>query len=156
MLKIQVAGKIGADAVVRQVNGQPFTCFKVADNQSYKDKNTGERKQRTTWVSCMKYGENAGLIQYLKKGTTVYVEGEPFTKAYQTQQGELEAGLNCRVSVLELISTASGNSQQQAAPAPSYAAAPAPAYCPPQQNPQPQPMQYTAADLQPHDDDLPF
>lgn len=150
MLKIQMTGNLGADAVTRTINGQPFVCFKLADNRTYKDKQTGEKKTVTTWVSCMKYGENAGLLPYLRKGTSLYIEGEPFTKVYQNQQGENEAGLNCRVNVLELLSVPSGNSQQQAAPA--YA----PAYQPAQQRLQTQSVQFSAQDLAPHDDDLPF
>lgn len=160
MLKIQMTGNLGADAVTRTINGQPFVCFKLADNRTYKDKQTGERKTVTTWVSCMKYGENAGLLPYLRKGTSLYIEGEPFTKVYQTQQGTNEAGLNCRVSVLEFLSAPSGNRQQQAAPAYAPAYNPAPAYQPAQQQRpqynQPAPSGFSPADLEPHDDDLPF
>jgi hypothetical protein len=67
MLVLEAIGNLGADAIIKDLNGQKYIAFSVAHTESYKD-SQGQRHERTTWVSCLKYGESP-VINYLKKGT---------------------------------------------------------------------------------------
>ncbi|MBQ8426154.1 MAG: single-stranded DNA-binding protein [Clostridia bacterium] len=121
MLQIEIIGNLGQDAEIKEFNGQRFISFSVAHTESYTDAH-GERQKRTVWVSCLKYGES-GVINYLKKGTSVFVRGDLSVKMFSAN-GTLQAGINCRVMDLQLLGR---NKQEQgqtsAAPAP-----PAPSY----------------------------
>lgn len=74
MLVLEAIGNLGADAIIKDLNGQKYIAFSVAHTESYKD-SQGQRHERTTWVSCLKYGESQ-VINYLKKGTRVFIRGE--------------------------------------------------------------------------------
>lgn len=86
------------------------------------------RRERTTWVSCLKYGESQ-VINYLKKGTRVFIRGELSAKAYEAG-GALQAGINCRVRELQLL----GGNRADQTEAPQQAvttSAATPTYAPP-------------------------
>lgn len=100
MLVVEVIGNLGADAEVKEFNGQKFIAFSVAHTESYNDRQ-GQKRERTTWVSCLKFGES-GVINYLKKGTRVFVRGELSTKVYEAN-GTTQAGVNCKVKELQLL-----------------------------------------------------
>ena len=87
MLVLEAIGNLGADAIIKDLNGQKYIAFSVAHTESYKD-SQGQRHERTTWVSCLKYGESQ-VINYLKKGTRVFIRGELSAKAYEAG-GELQ------------------------------------------------------------------
>lgn len=141
MLVLEVIGNLGADAILKDLNGQKYIAFSVAHTESYKD-SQGQRRERTTWVSCLKYGESP-VINYLKKGTRVFIRGELSAKAYEAG-GILQAGINCRVKELQLL----GGNRTDQAEAPQTTVATSPA-TPTSQQP--------AAYQQPDDiDDLPF
>lgn len=55
MLVLEAIGNLGADAIIKDLNGQKYIAFSVAHTESYKD-SQGQRHERTTWVSCLKYG----------------------------------------------------------------------------------------------------
>lgn len=74
MLKIEIIGNIGSDAVVKDFNGKKYIAFNVAHSEKYKDAQ-GNTVEKTTWVSVLKPGES-NVVQYLKKGTGVYVCGD--------------------------------------------------------------------------------
>lgn len=117
MLVLEAIGNLGADAILKDLNGQKYIAFSVAHTESYKD-SQGQRRERTTWVSCLKYGESP-VINYLKKGTRVFVRGELSAKAYEAG-GTVQAGINCRVRELQLLSgtrTEQTDTQPAAAPA---------------------------------------
>ena len=78
MLAIEFCGYVGNDAEIKEFNGQKFISFNVATSERYKDAQ-GNTVSRTTWVSCLKPGESA-VVQYLKKGTQVFVRGRLFRK----------------------------------------------------------------------------
>ena len=100
MLVLEAIGNLGADAIIKDLNGQKYIAFSVAHTESYKD-SQGQRHERTTWVSCLKYGESP-VINYLKKGTRVFIRGELSAKAYEAG-GVLQTGINCRVRELQLL-----------------------------------------------------
>ena len=117
MIKLLAIGHLGKDAVVNNVNGKQVINFSVAHTEKYKDAQ-GNQQSKTTWVECAKWGEQTTIANYLKKGTQVYVEGQPEVKTYQKQDGTTAANITLRVGTVQLLG-GGGNDQQpqqQAAP----------------------------------------
>ena len=88
--KVQLIGNLGADPEVRSFNNGGKVCnLRLACSESWKDKSTGERKERTEWVSVAIFNESlAGIAErFLKKGSKVYVEGKLQTRKWQDQAG---------------------------------------------------------------------
>lgn len=88
--KIILVGNLGADPEVRSFpSGGQVVNLRVATSESWKDKSTGERKERTEWHSVAIFAEGLGKIaaQYLKKGSAVYLEGQLETRKWQDQTG---------------------------------------------------------------------
>lgn len=88
--RVQIIGTLGADPEVRTFqNGGKVCNLRVACSESWKDRQTGERKERTEWISVAVFSEGLiGLIErFLKKGSKVYVEGKFQTRKWQDQNG---------------------------------------------------------------------
>ncbi|WP_282024926.1 single-stranded DNA-binding protein [Limimaricola cinnabarinus] len=88
--KVILIGNLGRDPEVRTFqNGGKVVNLRVATSENWKDKNTGERRERTEWHSVAIFNEPLGRIaeQYLKKGSTVYLEGQLETRKWQDQSG---------------------------------------------------------------------
>ena len=88
--KVQLIGNLGADPEVRSFqNGGQVCNLRLACSESWKDKQTGEKKEKTEWVSVAIFTE--GLVgvaeRYLKKGSKVYIEGKLQTRKWQDQAG---------------------------------------------------------------------
>jgi single-strand DNA-binding protein len=107
MIKLLVIGNLGKDCVTREVNGKNVMNFNVAHSEKYKD-NTGNLVEKTTWVECSYWSDRVAIAPYLKKGTTVYVEGTPEVRAYTTNDGRQGASLQLRVLNIQLVG-GSGN-----------------------------------------------
>ena len=91
--KVLLIGRLGADPEIKQmVNGKNVARFSLATSQSWKDKNTGEKKQKTEWHRVVIFNE--GLVnvvqQYLKKGSQVYIEGQLSTRKWKDEQSGLD------------------------------------------------------------------
>ena len=87
--KVLLIGRLGADPEIKQmVNGKSVARFSLATSQSWKDKNTGEKKEKTEWHRIVVFNE--GLVnvvqQYLKKGAQVYIEGQLSTRKWKDEQ----------------------------------------------------------------------
>lgn len=104
MIKLQVLGHLGKDAIVNNANGKTVINFSVAHTEKYKDK-SGEDKSKTTWVDCSYWSEKTNIANYLKKGTQVYVEGTPDVRTYTTKEGVTNSSLFLRVSFVLLLSS---------------------------------------------------
>ena len=88
--KVLVIGNLGADPEVKSFqNGGKVCNLRVATSESWKDKNTGERKERTEWhtVSILSEGLVDVAERYLRKGSKVYIEGQLQTRKWQDQSG---------------------------------------------------------------------
>jgi single-strand DNA-binding protein len=88
--KVILVGNLGKDPKVSQLNsGDRVVSFTLATSESWKDKNTGERKERTEWHNVVVFNENIGKIveQYCKKGSKVYLEGQIQSRKYNDQSG---------------------------------------------------------------------
>ena len=87
--KVQLIGRLGSDPEIKQmVNGKNVARLSLATSQSWKDKNSGEKKEKTEWHRIVVFNE--GLVnvvqQYLKKGAQVYVEGQLSTRKWKDEQ----------------------------------------------------------------------
>jgi single-strand DNA-binding protein len=102
MIKLQIIGNLGRDAVVNNVNGKSVINFTVAHTEKYKDAQ-GVQKDRTTWVDCAYWTDRTAIAPYLKKGTQVYSEGTPDIRTYTTQDGRNAASLTLRVQNVQLL-----------------------------------------------------
>ena len=86
--KVQIIGRLGADPDIKQmVNGKSVARLSVATSQSWKDKFSGERKEKTEWHRVVIFNE--GLVnvvqQYVKKGANIYVEGQLSTRKWKDE-----------------------------------------------------------------------
>ena len=89
--KVILVGNLGRDPEVRRTNsGSPVVNLRLATSESWRDKNTGERQERTEWHSVVIFNENLAKVaeQYLKKGSKVYIEGQLQTRKWQDQSGQ--------------------------------------------------------------------
>ncbi|MEE1611332.1 single-stranded DNA-binding protein [Microvirga sp. CF3016] len=89
--KVILVGNLGRDPEVRRLsNGEPVVNLRIATSETWKDKGTGERKEKTEWHSVVIFNENLARVaeQYLKKGSKVYVEGQLQTRKWQDQSGQ--------------------------------------------------------------------
>ena len=88
--KVILVGNLGKDPEVRRLNsGDQVVSFSVATSETWRDKNSGERKERTEWHNIVIFNEPLGKVaeQYCKKGTKVYLEGQLQTRKWQDQSG---------------------------------------------------------------------
>ena len=129
MIKLQVIGNLGKDALVNNVNGKNVINFTVAHTERFKDAQ-GNQKDRTTWVDCAYWTDRTAVAPYLKKGTQVYVEGQPDVRSYTTADGRNGASLVLRVLSVQLLGAkpeggSGSDSSSQYSSAPSYSQQPA-------------------------------
>ncbi|PWJ93597.1 single-strand binding protein [Mesorhizobium loti] len=88
--KVLLIGHLGADPEIRRLNsGEPVVNIRIATSESWRDKNSGERKEKTEWHNVVIFNDNIAKVaeQYLKKGMKVYVEGQLQTRKWQDQSG---------------------------------------------------------------------
>ena len=88
--KVIIVGNLGRDPEVRSFpNGGKVVNLRIATSETWRDKASGERKERTEWHSVAIFNEPLGKIaeQYLRKGSTVYIEGQLETRKWQDQSG---------------------------------------------------------------------
>jgi single-strand DNA-binding protein len=89
--KVILVGNLGRDPEVRSFpNGDKVVNLRIATSERWRDKNTGENKERTEWHSVAIFNENLGRVaeQYLRKGSKVYLEGQLETRKWQDASGQ--------------------------------------------------------------------
>jgi single-strand DNA-binding protein len=89
--KCILIGRLGKDPEVRRLNsGDQVVSFSLATSETWRDKASGERKERTEWHNIVCFNESLGKIaeQYCKKGMLVYLEGQIQTRKWKSQSGE--------------------------------------------------------------------
>lgn len=89
--KVILVGNLGRDPEVRQTqSGNPVVQLSVATSENWRDRQTGERRERTEWHRVVIFNENLAKVaeQYLRKGSKVYVEGALQTRKWQDQSGQ--------------------------------------------------------------------
>jgi single-strand DNA-binding protein len=117
--KVILVGNLGADPEVRSFqNGGKVCNIRIATSESWKDRNSGERKERTEWHSVAIFSEGlAGVAErYLRKGSKVYIEGKLQTRKWQDQSGNdrytTEVVLQGPSAVLTMLDGAPGGGGQ--------------------------------------------
>lgn len=152
--KVILIGNVGSEPEVRYMpNGNAVTTLSIATSESWKDKQTGDKQERTEWhrvVLFNKLGEIAG--EYTKKGSKVYIEGSLRTRKWQDQQGQDRYTTEIVANDLQLLdSRGAGGFSEDNATQPSRAkpSTQAPTKTDNSANSYPE----TFADL---DDDIPF
>lgn len=100
MLRAEMIGCIGQDAVSKEIGGSMYACFEVAHSQKVNG------IDKTTWVSVRKYDKDGKLSQYLTKGKPIFVEGRPQTNAYVNRDGVPVATLTIWADRVEFIAGA--------------------------------------------------
>lgn len=88
--KVILVGNLGADPEIRRLSsGDPVANLRIATSESWRDRQSGERRERTEWHNVVIFNDNLAKIaeQYLKKGMKVYIEGQLQTRKWQDQTG---------------------------------------------------------------------
>lgn len=88
--KVILVGNLGADPEIRRTqDGRPIVNLRIATSESWRDRTSGERRERTEWHRVVIFSEGLAKVaeQYLKKGAKVYVEGQLQTRKWQDQSG---------------------------------------------------------------------
>ena len=148
--KVIILGNIGRDPETRHMpSGDAMTTISIATTDSWKDKNTGEKKETTEWHRVTFFGKLAEIAgQYLKKGSSVYVEGSLRTRKYTDKDGIEKYATDIRADSMQMLGGKPSEAQQasehrQSAPAP-------------QRNQQAAQQSRPAPNFSDMDDDIPF
>ena len=120
--KVLLIGRLGNDPEIKQMqNGKSVARLSVATSESWKDKSTGERKEKTEWHRVVIFNEGlVGVVQkYLKKGAQVYIEGQLNTNKYTDSNGQEKystqivlQGYNSSLTMLDGKNSSSGDSKK--------------------------------------------
>ena len=115
--KVMLIGNLGADPEIRSFqNGGKVANLRIATSESWKDRNTGERKEKTDWHTVAIFSEGlVGVVErFLKKGSKVYLEGKLQTRKWQDQNGQdrysTEVVLQGPGAVMTMLDGAQGGS----------------------------------------------
>jgi single-strand DNA-binding protein len=121
--KVILIGNLGKDPEIRRTqDGRPIANLRIATSDSWRDKATGERREKTEWHSVVIFNENLCKIveQYLKKGSKVFIEGSLQTRKWQGQDGQdryttevVLQGFNGNLTMLDGRSSSAGASMAE-------------------------------------------
>lgn len=122
--KVILVGSLGADPEIRYApSGKAIASFRIATSESWKDKTTGEKQERTEWTSVVCFGRLAEIVgDYCKKGRQVYVEGKLRTEEYE-KDGIKRYSTKVYIDELQLLGTreSGGESSERRKRTPSSA-----------------------------------
>ena len=117
--KVILVGNVGVDPEVKYMpNGNAVTTLSIATSETWKDKQTGEKQERTEWhrVVCFnRLGEIAG--EYVRKGSKLYVEGSLRTRKWQDQQGQDRYTTEIVANDIQMLDTKNSTNDYANAPA---------------------------------------
>ncbi|MGB7205503.1 MAG: single-stranded DNA-binding protein, partial [Anderseniella sp.] len=88
--KVMLIGNLGADPEIRRTqDGRPIANIRIATTETWRDRNSGERKEKTEWHTVVIFSEGLCKVveQYVKKGSKVYIEGQLQTRKWQDKDG---------------------------------------------------------------------
>lgn len=116
--KLIIVGNLGADPELRYLpSGDAVANIRVATTESWKDKASGEKKEHTEWHRCNLFGRLAEIAgEYLKKGSSVYVEGRIRTRKWQDQAGVDKYSVEVVVESLKMLGGRAEGGEQQPRP----------------------------------------
>lgn len=117
--KVILVGNLGADPEIRRTqDGRPIANLRIATSESWRDKNSGERREKTEWHRVVIYNDGlSGIAEnYLRKGSKVYLEGQLQTRKWQDQSGNdrysTEIVLQAFNSTLTILDSPQGQTNQ--------------------------------------------
>ena len=115
--KVLLLGRLGQDIELRYTpNGDAVGNVTMATSETWKDKSTGERKEKTEWHRLVIWGKRAkGLENYLLKGTQFYVEGRLQTRQWEAKDGGKRSTTEVKVDSIEFVGGARGTADRPAA-----------------------------------------
>ena len=136
--KVILIGNVGSDPELKYTtNGAGVSNFSVATNETWTDKNTNERQERTEWHRIVAWGRLAEICnQYLRKGSKVYIEGSLQTRSWEGQDGQKRYTTEIRAAEMQMLDSredsgggnygggGEGHSQQPAPAQPAQGMAP--------------------------------
>ena len=113
--KVIIVGNLGKDPDARYMpNGDAVSNFSVATSEQWKDKATGEKKEATEWHRCSVFGKLAEICnEYLKKGSTVYVEGSLHTRKWTDKDGADRYTTEIKVSAMKMLGGRADGQREQ-------------------------------------------
>lgn len=116
--KVILVGHLGADPESRFApSGDAICNIRIATSETWKDKNTGEKKEATEWHRVSFFGKLAEIAgQYLKKGSQVYIEGSLRTRKWQDKDGKDQYTTEIRCDVMKMLGGKPEGQKQPAAP----------------------------------------
>lgn len=164
--KVLLIGNLGRDPEVRYMpNGDPVCNFSIATSEVWNDRSSGQRQERTEWHNITLYRRLAEVAgQYLKKGSSVYIEGRIQSRKYTGKDGVERTAYEIIGNEMKMLGSRSGSSSAeydggqggyQAPAQQNYQSAPAP-QTPPPAAPRRQAPAAPAAPVDDIDDDIPF
>ena len=109
--KVLLLGRLGQDIELRHTpNGDAVGTVSMATSETWKDKNSGDRKEKTEWHRLVIWGRRAeGLEKYLLKGTQIYVEGRLQTRQWEAKDGSKRSTTEIRVDNIEFVGGSRGS-----------------------------------------------
>lgn len=120
--KVILIGNLGQDPEVRFMpSGNPVASLRLATTDSWMDKQSGQRQERTEWHTLVMFNKLAEIAQqYLKKGSRIYVEGQLATRKWQAQDGSDRYSTEIKVRDMQMLDTRQGGQQQGGQPQQGY------------------------------------
>ncbi len=120
--KVMLIGNLGADPVIRQTqDGKRLAQLSLATSESWKDKSTGEKKEKTSWHRIVIFNDGlAGVVEsYVKKGSKIFIEGQLQTRKFTDQDGNekytTEVVLGNYNGTLTMLDSRGGNTESMGA-----------------------------------------
>ena len=112
--KTTILGYVGNDPDVRFLpSGNPVCNFRIATSESWKDKNTGQKQEKTEWHSIVAFNKLAEIIQqYVHKGSRIYVEGKLQTRKWQDKDGNDRYSTEILINDMLMLDGSNGGQQQ--------------------------------------------
>jgi len=119
--KIMIIGRLGMDPVCRQINTGLVANLRIATSETWKDKATGAKKDKTEWHSVVLYGRLAEIAQqYFKKGSNVYIEGSIRTRKWQDKSGADRYTTEIIGAAVQMLDSRASNASPEYVPPPAH------------------------------------
>ena len=102
--KVTLVGRLGQDPETKDVNGTTVANFSLATSETWKDKDSGEKKERTEWHRLVAWGRQAEIVgEYLNKGSLVYIEGQLQTRKWTDKEDNERYTTEIRVGMMKML-----------------------------------------------------
>ena len=116
MIKMSAIGHLGSQATLNNVNGKQVINMNLCHSEKFKDAQ-GNIVNKSVWINVSWWQESSKILQYLQKGSQIFVEGIPSVDTYKNKDGQTVAQLRLRATMVQLLGgNKQENNNQQAAP----------------------------------------